>query len=279
MKAKWIGGALLSLASVAAPAGATSFSFDGNNLQTFTATSAGEYEITAYGASGGSTSTTSGGLGAAIGGIFTLTAGETLDLYVGGAGGSDTEAGGGGGGTFVLAPGSALLVVAGGGGGGGTSTNGGAGLASASGAAGGNSGGFAGAGGGGGFSSNGASGTPGGQGGDGFPTLIGGLASTLTSNNGNGGFGGGGGASPNGGGGGGGYSGGNGGNDTNDSGGLGGSSFDTGFDQLLTTGANSGNGSVVITEVSTVSEPSTFALMGLPLLGCALIRRKKRPCA
>ena len=70
----------------------------------------GSYQILAFGAQGGNAA---GGLGAEIGGDFTLTAGESLQIAVGGIGG------GGGGGSFVISPGNAPLVIAGGGGGGG----------------------------------------------------------------------------------------------------------------------------------------------------------------
>jgi hypothetical protein len=67
------------------------------------------------GRSGGATGAAGGG-GAEIGGDFSLTAGETLGIFVGGAGGSAIK-GGGGGGSFVIQPVSAKLVIAGGGGG------------------------------------------------------------------------------------------------------------------------------------------------------------------
>ena len=108
----------------------------------------GTYDITAYGAQGGtSTSATTGGLGAEIGGAFYLTAGTVLDIAVGaqgGAGTGDLAGGGGGGGSFVLLnAGSAPLVVAGGGGGGGVLASGTGGVTtmSAAGYAGGTNGG------------------------------------------------------------------------------------------------------------------------------------------
>ena len=72
-----------------------------------TVTAAGNYNITAYGAQGGTSQVgNAGGKGAAEGGTFTLTAGEHLEIVVGAMGKADTRAnygGGGGGGTFVFA--------------------------------------------------------------------------------------------------------------------------------------------------------------------------------
>ena len=93
------------------------------------------YQILAFGAQGGSGGCSvscgpadvgAGGRGAEIGGIMTLTAGEVLQIAVGGMGGlSEGFGGGGGGGSFVVGPGNTPLVIAGGGGGGGASTLGG----------------------------------------------------------------------------------------------------------------------------------------------------------
>jgi len=66
----------------------------GNNLYTYTGTivtvtvtTSGVYDVVAYGAQGGADGAgTSGGKGAEIGGDVTLTAGETLEIVVGGAG-------------------------------------------------------------------------------------------------------------------------------------------------------------------------------------------------
>jgi hypothetical protein len=73
--------------------------------------------IDAEGAQGG----LNGGLGASISGTFAVTPGETLNIMVGGEGGSRTNnagVGGGGGGSFVWnATGPTLLIAAGGGGG------------------------------------------------------------------------------------------------------------------------------------------------------------------
>jgi len=60
-----------------------------------------------------------GGLDAEIGSDFSPTAGETLQIGVGGAGGAQ---GGGGGASFVIGPDDVPLVIAGGGGGGGSGT-------------------------------------------------------------------------------------------------------------------------------------------------------------
>jgi hypothetical protein len=104
------------------PVLADMFSYTGS-VQHFTATTAGEYDIVAYGASGGGGfGGSSGGLGAEMGGDFNLTAGEMLDIYVGGTGKNGSSgAGGGGGDTFVVVDmsGSPLVIAGGGGGGGG----------------------------------------------------------------------------------------------------------------------------------------------------------------
>ena len=101
---------------------------------TLTVATTGTYDITAYGASGGSSlagfAYVSGGPGATIGGNVVLTQGETIEIIDGaeGATGSGSTGGGGGGGAFVCeVEGSVLvpLVVAGGGGGAGYYGNGG----------------------------------------------------------------------------------------------------------------------------------------------------------
>jgi len=106
------------------------YSFTGS-IQTVTVATTGTYDITAYGAQGGAGFHTSGGYGAEIEGTFTLTAGERLEIVVGGHGISASSAGGGGGGgggSFVLAStnggASYDLLIAAGGGGGGLATNG-----------------------------------------------------------------------------------------------------------------------------------------------------------
>lgn len=72
----------------------------------FSEQSNGTFDITAYGAQGGGSNAAAGGKGAEIGGTFSLTAGEKLEIIVGGQGGSaifnnacrNKSAGGGGGG-------------------------------------------------------------------------------------------------------------------------------------------------------------------------------------
>jgi hypothetical protein len=214
---------LLALFAWDPAARATSFDYTGSP-DTFTVPVTGTYRILAFGAQGGnSLAGGGGGLGAEIGGEFSLTAGETLNIYVGGAGGSRDFGGGGGGGSFVVGPGNTPLmplVIAGGGAGGG----GGGGL---TGPAGGNGFGVGGgAGGAGGLGGAGGSGFAGGAGGGGF-----------FSAGGNGGFGGGGitggGAFP------------------GLAGGGGGGSFvlDAALNQILMAGVQAGNGEVVITFV------------------------------
>lgn len=82
---------LLLLYSGAADATPTEFDFTGS-LQSFIAPTAGECQITAFGAQGGS-STGSGGAGAETQGTLALSAGGTPDFIVGGAG---TNGGGNG---------------------------------------------------------------------------------------------------------------------------------------------------------------------------------------
>jgi hypothetical protein len=238
-------------------------------IVTFTVPTTGLYQIVAFGAQGGSgpsrptggPSPYTGGLGAEIGGDFSLTAGETLQIAVGGAGMNLEGGSGGGGGSFVVGPGNTPLVIAGGGGGGylglgqGGLTgpdggNGGAGLngggTGGNGGGGGLSTGRSSGGGGGGFFSVGGNGKmPGnvGTGGGAFPELTGGVFG--------GGFGGGGGGIASATGGGGGYSGG-GGSYALPGGvpsGGGGGSFDAGTDQILIADWQSGNGEVVISVV------------------------------
>jgi predicted transcriptional regulator len=89
---------------------------------TWTVPTTGNYMIEAVGGMGGpSGGGPAGGLGAQATGSVALTAGEVLDILVGGnaSGGYANSGAGGGGGTFVVAPGNTPLVVAGGGGGGG----------------------------------------------------------------------------------------------------------------------------------------------------------------
>jgi hypothetical protein len=221
----------------------TTFTYDGAVIQTFTATATGTYDITVFGAQGGSATALqagAGGMGAEIGGAFSLATGEVLDIVVGGAGGTGTRDGGGGGGSFVIETytgtgGAGVrtpLVIAGGGGsyafagdgghvggagGYGTGTDAGAGGTAGSGGGGAGVG-FVGGGGG------GYSGGDAGANGRGYGSgYSGGLA--LDGLRGGGGFGGGGG---------GGYSGG------------GGGSLDNGTNQELVAAENSGNGLVEI---------------------------------
>lgn len=253
----------LVLGSAALQAQATTFSYSGSIVQ-YTVATTGIYDITAYGAQGGSIGYAGyyGGNGAGIGGNLVLAAGQTLDIAVGGQGALGGEPGvagdspGGGGGSFVVLANNSVftpLVIAGGGGGAGYyGSNGGAGLAGTSGGNGngtspggggsaGNGGGSSTgrysyptfqSGGGGGYLTNGGSaswnGTYDPYSGNGGQSFVNELAGgTSGSGGGAGGFGGGGsggGESGGNGGGGGGYSGGGGG-DNSQGGGGGGSYF------------------------------------------------------
>src|SRR5437867_1616620 len=104
-------------------------------LVTFTVPTTGTYQILAFGAQGGDSTYaapfTSGGRGAEIGGDFSLTAGDKLQIAVGGAGSTGRFGGGGGGGSFVAGmagTGNVPLVIAGGGGGASEYGNGGGAL-------------------------------------------------------------------------------------------------------------------------------------------------------
>lgn len=281
----------------------SSFIYTGG-FQNFAAPAAGLYDIVAFGAQGGTGFgflpglPAVGGLGAEIGGTFALTAGEVLQVAVGGSGGSNamfSSGGGGGGGSFVVAPGNVPLVIAGGGGGGGIGML--AGGAGQIGTAGGD--GFGLGSGKGGSNGNGGYGVPvvGAAGGGGLYTrgggggmlVLGGGSSFFDGLSGGidligigapGGFGGGGAGFADGtlydgsGGGGGGYSGGGGGyspgNAAFSGSGGGGGSFDSGADQVLIAGFNGGNGSVVITELTpgtNIPEPASFALFAAGVAG------------
>lgn len=272
------------LAASGAPAGAVPFDFTfTRSLVTFTVPTTAIYQILAFGAQGGSGNfggtIGAGGRGAEIGGDFSLTAGEVLQIAVGGAGGSLGAGGGGGGGSFVVGPGDTPLVIAGGGGGGGAQIGrplpGEGGLTIPNGTGNGGAGGMTigGGGGGGGFLTGGEDGLGTvGTGGHPFPDLAGGIIG--------GGFGGGGGAAG-GAGGGGGYSGGNGGG----RGGLGvepgggGGSFDAGVNQILVADFRLGNGEVIITELpAAVPEPASLALLGAALASFATAWRPRRRC-
>jgi hypothetical protein len=297
---------LLTLVALQSPAHADPIVFDftyTGKLVTFMVPTTDTFQILAFGAQGANGVfagpggfPAAGGLGAEIGGDFKLTAGEVLEIAVGGAGMPDSRGfngAGGGGGSFVVGPGNIPLDIAGGGGGGGGSFgidfgnafDGGGGLTGpdggsaspdgSNGGTGGNGGGsgpgpFSG--GGGGFLSGGMS-SVGGQGGAAFPILTGGSS--------NGGFGGGGGSLGPCGGGGGGYSGGGGAGPVGAigcQGGGGGGSFDAGTNQILQAGFQTGNGEVVITEVAAaVPEPASIALLAVSLAGLAVMRRRRRP--
>lgn len=298
-------GLALGLMYGTAKAAPVSFGYTGA-LQSFTIGKSGIYDLQAFGAQGGS-GDYAGGLGARIGGDFSLTAGEQLIVAVGGTGMSNI-AGGGGGGTFIVTQAGNPLVIAGGGGGGGGYGVGGAGLlgqdgGEAFGASGGSAGhgGHAGsgstdggdAGGGGGFLSAGQSGVafngPSGQGGGGYPDLSGGDAAILYGVA--GGFGGGGEGAVLGGGGGGGFSGGGG--STTVAGGYGlggggGGSFLsdlalTDANRVLLSGVNTGNGYATLALVSEVPLPASAPMFSAALLGLAGIgyaaRRKKAAAA
>ena len=240
-------------------------------IASFTVPATGVYKITVYGAQGGSTFT-AGGLGASASGDFALKSGTTVDIVVGGQGGSapgQIAGGGGGGGSFVFSPDFSILYLAAGGGGGGSAgfTQAGPGLAGTSGgtadAAGGTNGSggsgamadveVGGGAGGAGWLTSGSNsiGGPGvmdpGNGGSSKPTFSGGSGGL------SGGFGGGGGSGYVAGGGGGGYSGGGGGFEFDA--GAGGGSFvaaDAG-DPVATSGVRSGNGLVTIDSVGIVN--------------------------
>ena len=293
-------GALVLLLASMANAAPITFNNTGSIVD-YTVTTNGSYQIFAAGAQGGGDYFSSGGSGAVIGGTLHLSAGETLEIAVGGAGqyGDGQHAGGGGGGSFVVlnVGGNPTPLVIGGGGGGaeygsnggqsgqlGTSGGGGGHcFFSGSGGAGGSSGNGGGggscnvgfvyptynSGGGGGFYTDGGGGQggTGASGGQSFVNGLGGGTDPTGSGLGAGGFGGGGGAGAAGfGAGGGGYSGGGAGGYF--SGGGGGGSYftsDAEFDpaQVSPTGGNynSGNGFVSVELVRSAVPEPSSLLM------------------
>jgi hypothetical protein len=297
MKLRLLGGAAVLLLAAWQPAArATMFDFTYSGaLVNFTIPTSDTYQILAFGAQGGTVTffgtVGAGGRGAEIGGDFSLTAGEILQIAVGGSGSAVGGAsGGGGGGSFVVGPGNTPLVIAGGGGGaghiGGFAVAGQGGLIGSdgggifingvfNGGTGGNGGGagfpLGGGGGGGGFLS--AGGNPlfvMTAGGGAFPDLNGGSLG--------GGFGGGGGR-VGGAGGGGGYSGGGGGDRSalSDGPGGGGGSFDAGTNPILMADFWTGDGEVIITELAAaVPEPGSIALLAAGLVSLAVMARRRR---
>lgn len=263
----------------------TTFNYTGT-LQTYTVpVGVTSIRIEARGAQGGSVTVAcaaTGGLGAQMIGDFAVTPGEVLTILVGGQGQSNGEDGGGGGGSFVVRTGNVPLIVAGGGGGASnniqicTGNRNGvnasittSGTASANGlVAGGTAGNGGGAnvgsgGGGGGFNTDGVGGS-GNPNGRGRAFVNGGAGGTGIAND-HGGFGGGGSGWFYGGngGGGGGYSGG--GTDGNYpstyfGGGGGGGSYNAGTNQVNTAGVQTGNGTVIITLLYSVSVSQSQAI-------------------
>jgi hypothetical protein len=241
---------------------------------------ASNIRIEVFGAQGGTSGSNAGGLGARMRGDFTVTPGSVLKIVVGQQGVAGSNQGGGGGGTYVCYSNNTPLIIAGGGGGSyystysalsgqmngtvsGTANYGVYGYNSTSYGVGGSAGGGGTVGtsfstaqgaGGGGLIGNGQNGsTSGAYGGTSFVNGSGG-GSPAGSPAGGGGFGGGGGAdwsSYTGGGGGGGYSGGSGG--TYYGCGGGGGSYNVGAAQSNSSGVNSGNGRVIITELCNIT--------------------------
>lgn len=297
-----IGAGILASAFFSLPAFTAPIVFNYTGaFQTFTAASSGTYVVNAIGAQGGHGTALGqnfvGGLGASITGSFSLNAGDSFLLAVGGVGSSDLGSynGGGGGGSFFISAAGFPLLVAGGGGGirAGAGQNGCDASVTAFGVAGSGSNstspctvkstdlglggdvsstswGSAGAG----FYSDGADDSPFGLGGRDYANgLLGGTGAYSFSCASVGGFGGGGsGSGCGGGGGGGGYSGGDGGFI-----GGGGGSWNTGFDQLALAGVGYGHGSITIDFLGgTVPEPNVLALVAIALLGVGLSSRKRR---
>ncbi len=264
-------------------------------IQQFTVPITMGYRIQADGAQGG----VSWGLGARMIGEFTLTAGTVLNIAVGQQGSSSNSShGSGGGASFVAINGATVpLIVAGGGGGRGANSSAVMAYNHGTTATAGQTppgGGPGGTGGGGGAAANGATGgtsvTPGGgstsstwaSGGGGFYTAGGTYSNNILNGgrpflntagplggdpavaggNAAGGFGGGGGCGDRGAGGGG-FSGGAGATN-NAEGGGGGGSFNSGVNQVNTSGINSGNGRVIITELCFISLTASGAYPNAP---------------
>ncbi len=307
--------ATVAMAMVATAANATTF-LETGAIVDFVVPTTGHYAVTAWGAAGGSViygPPFAGGIGAELGGDFTLVAGHTLEILVGEQGRSGYYTGGGGG-TFVYDKTASTLIIAAGGGGGGTfqacdttghGAAGGNALAGTSGGAGTTtdaSDGFGGAGGtgGGGGAAGFSRACGGGSGGGGFAgngeSQAGYSAQTggLSFLNGGAGdnFGGGGAGNAGGSGGGGGYSGGGGGG-TDGIGGGGGSYVDT---ALLVAGTalpfvnayapadpepnparpNSANsGEVIISQAAAAPEPAAWALMLVGVGGVGGVLRRR----
>ncbi|MBK7389562.1 MAG: hypothetical protein IPI23_11015 [Bacteroidetes bacterium] len=218
------------------------------------------------------------GKGARMMSVFSVTPGQVLNILVGGqpANAGSDEGAGGGGGSFVTTSTNTPLLIAGGGGGEGADAAGVNANITTNGTAA-NTGGAGGTNGNGGFiqavsASNGSAGggllTDGLEtclGGRGRSFLNGGLGGISCGGTGSpGGFGGGGGGSSEGGGGGGGYSGGGGADGVTDGGG-GGGSYNAGLQQLATAGFQSGNGQIIITELTTSCVAPTAQPTGLVL--------------
>jgi hypothetical protein len=290
---------LLALPLTLAPAGASvvTFNYTGS-VQTYTTTKAGLYEIDVAGAQGGGSNGLSGGWGGTMKGEIYLPAGLSFAIMVGsrGASGIFDGGGGGGGGSFVAYNKFGSVLVAGGGGGAGLHhvggstagfyrySRGGSGTPGVlgPGAEGGQFGygGYAytgGGGGGGGFGTNGGGTDSGGQGG--YSYKNGGWGGGAASYGGSGGFGGGGGAGLYAGGGGGGLNGGGGGGAGGGGGGAGSDYYLHNWDWLWTdhrSGANTGDGFIVIKSGADVPEPASLGLVGAGFAGLGAIRRRRR---
>lgn len=262
----------------------TAFFNTSSGIQLWTVPATGTYRIEARGAQGGNAGSRIGGRGAIMRCDVSLTIGEVIRILVGqqGESGPHTQdnqpMGAGGGGTFVVrspfnTTGS-ILVIAGGGGGAAqnsytnadgidavtsqSGTNGGGGIAGGTSGNGGGGGDGNGSGpGGAGFAGNGLvdplSGNPAGDNSKSFVNGGRGGRKSLSWGGSEifGGFGGGGGGGGLACGGGGGYSGGGGGTWSSPQQGGGGGSFITGTNNVTTTGAGTGAGSVTITRVIT----------------------------